>query len=67
MNCVNLICHFISVVTFGYNPTSYSFSEDSGSNDVSVAVIRGNPGQFQLSAQYQTMDTGTALGIIMHA
>ncbi len=50
-----------SVVTFGYIPASYSFGEDSGSNDVSVAVISGNTGQFQLSADYATSD-GSAIG-----
>ncbi len=53
-----------AVVVFGYNPVSYSFGENSGSSDVSVSISSGDPGAFQLLAQYQTQDlvTGGAQG-----
>ena len=53
-----------AVVVFGYNPVSYSFGENSGSSDVSVSISSGDPGAFQLLAQYQTQDLvpGGALG-----
>ncbi len=54
-----------AAITFGYNPASYSFSENSN-NPVSISIISGDPGALAVTAQYTLVDTGSATRTSSH-